>query len=325
MRQAPDFWRHRGLASTLLLPAAVVFSLVGRLRRARTAPFAASVPVLCIGNLVAGGAGKTPVALALARKLSEAGRRPHLLTRGYGGALAGPVQVDPARHDYSQVGDEALLLAEAAPCWVARDRAAGARAAATAGAEIILMDDGLQNPSLRQDSALLVVDGGYGFGNGRIIPAGPLRERLQDCLPRLRAAVLIGEDRHDVAGLLAPHVPLIRAWLAAEDAASWRGRPVVPFAGIGRPQKFFDTLVELGTDIKAVREWPDHHPYQAAELAELADVAARRGATLVTTAKDQVRLPPAFRDRVAVLKVVLAWATPADEALIDRVLAELRP
>jgi len=322
--RAPEFWRRRGWQAWALEPVAQAYAAAGVLRRALAHPVRASVPVLCVGNLVAGGAGKTPVTLELARLLTAAGHRPQILTRGYGGALSGPVRVDPATHDFRAVGDEALLLAAAAPTWVAHDRPAGARAAAAAGADIILMDDGLQNPSLIQDLALMVVDAGYGFGNGRVIPAGPLREPRARGLARARAAVLIGQDTADLGADLARHLPVARAALVpCGDIAPWQGRRVVAFAGIGRPGKFFDSLIALGVELIAGIGFPDHHPYKPEEMAALIGQAERAGATAVTTTKDWVRLPTDLRGRVETLAVRLAWSGPDDSALIQRLIQPL--
>ena len=322
--QAPDFWRRRGWRALALEPAAQGYAAAGALRRALARPVKAPVPVLCVGNLVAGGAGKTPVTLELARLLEALDHRPHILTRGYGGALAGPVRVDPGTHDFHAVGDEALLLAEAAPTWVARDRPAGARAAAAAGAELILMDDGLQNPSLIKDLALMVVDAGYGFGNGRVMPAGPLREPRGRGLARAQAAVLIGDDTTGIGADLSHRLPVARARLVPSGAAApWHGRRVVAFAGIGRPEKFFDSLTGLGVDLIAGIGFPDHHPYRPEELADLMREAEQAGAAVVTTAKDRVRLPADLSARVETLAVRLAWSGAEDEALIRRLILPL--
>ena len=165
-RSPPEFWERPGPLPALLAPLGWAYAAAGRLRRAATTPWRAPVPVLCVGNLVVGGAGKTPVAMDLVKRLLRRGERPHLLSRGYGGTLTGPIQVDATRHHYRDVGDEALLLARVAPTWIARDRAAGARAAVAAGATVLVLDDGFQNPRLVQDLTFLVVDGLYGFGNG---------------------------------------------------------------------------------------------------------------------------------------------------------------
>jgi tetraacyldisaccharide 4'-kinase len=282
-------------------------------------PGRVALPVVCIGNLVAGGAGKTPVALAVAALLRE--RQPHFLTRGYGGRLRGPVRVDPSRHSAADVGDEALLLAASGPTWLARDRLAGARAAAAAGAGLIVMDDGFQNPGLHKDHSLIVVDGATGFGNGRLIPAGPLRERPEAALQRARGIVLIGADRTGLAKRLPKTVPVFGARLApTPDAETLAGCRVAAFAGIGRPQKFFDTLTELGCAIVLQRGFADHHRYSDSEIEELAFEAAAREAILVTTAKDTVRLAPDQRALVRTVDIVLEWE---GEAAIRRFLSSL--
>ncbi|MDE2514004.1 MAG: tetraacyldisaccharide 4'-kinase, partial [Alphaproteobacteria bacterium] len=181
---APEFWARRGALSLLLTPLGCLYDATGTARRALVHAYRAPVPVICVGNLVAGGAGKTPIVADLARRLTARGVAVHILSRGYGGTLPGPVRVDPDRHDAAAVGDEPLMLARGTPTWVARDRAAGARAAAVAGAQAILMDDGLQNPTLAKDLSLIALDGGYGFGNRRVIPAGPLRETIAHGLAR---------------------------------------------------------------------------------------------------------------------------------------------
>jgi tetraacyldisaccharide 4'-kinase len=319
--RAPDFWAAReagqgalsGLLSGLLAPAGACYHLAGRLRRAAVTPARAACPVICVGNLVAGGAGKTPVVLSLVEHLRRAGGpQPHVLTRGYGGRVAGPLRVDAARHDAATVGDEPLLLAQAAPTWVARDRVAGAHAATAAGARLIVMDDGFQNPALAKDLSLLVVDGDYGLGNGRVIPAGPLRESPAQGLARADAVVLLGEERHGLALRLGAAHRLLRARLAATaEAQTLRGCRVLPFAGIGRPAKFFATLAELGAEVAETRGFPDHHLYRRSEIEGLLAAAECLAALPVTTAKDAVRLPPDLRDRIIVLRVEVAWQDPA--------------
>ena len=332
--KTPGFWYRPEAtpAARLLAPAGALYDLASRLRRSLVTPRRAPVPVVCVGNLVAGGAGKTPVALALGRRLSEIGIAVHFLSRGHGGSLAGPARVDPGRHSAAEVGDEPLLLARAAPAWVSRDRPAGARAAAAAGAGLILMDDGFQNPSLEKDLSLLVIDGGSGFGNGRILPAGPLRERPEDGLKRAGALVVMGPDRAGIGALAARHrLPALGARLVprAEDAARLRGRRVLAFAGIGRPEKFFATLAELGAEVAGAVPFPDHHAYTPDEIMRLAETAQERQAVPVTTEKDLVRLPPEARPMVEALRVDLAWDDPAAadavlEPVVRRALG-LRP
>ncbi|MDB5411609.1 MAG: lpxK [Rhodospirillales bacterium] len=314
---APEFWRSRGILPTLLQPLASTYQAVAALKYAMTLPYRAPVPVVCVGNLVAGGAGKTPVTLSLAALFAGRGRRPHILTRGYGGSLRGPVAVDPAHHTAAEVGDEALLLAAAAPCWVARDRAAGARAASKAGAGMLLLDDGFQNPSLAKDLSFVVVDGAYGFGNGSVMPAGPLRETVAAGIARAQAIVLMGDDSADAAHAIGDAVPILRATLTPVGAVDLAGRRVLAFAGIGIPAKFYRTLADTGAEIVATRDFPDHHPYRSAELRDILAAAAAVNATAITTTKDFVRLPAEFRASVRCLDVAVAWHEPT---MLDRLL-----
>jgi tetraacyldisaccharide 4'-kinase len=277
------------------------------------------VPVICCGNATAGGAGKTTVALDLGRRLAQRGIGLHFLLRGYGGSLSGTTQVDVARHDSRQVGDEALLLAAERPAWVSADRAAGARAAIAAGAQCIVMDDGLQNPTLAKDLSLLIVDGGYGFGNGRVIPAGPLREPVAEAAARSRAAVLIGADEAGALAHLPPGLPVLRARLVpGPEAALLAGQPVFAFCGIASPRKFFTTLQEAGAVLAGRMAFNDHYPFDAGDLDQVLAEAERMRAIPVTTRKDFVRIPEAYRARVTVVTVALEWEdSAAIEALLD--------
>ena len=308
--KAPAFWyRPPGIAAALLAPTAAAYAAIARRRWQTTTPVRAAIPVLCVGNLVAGGAGKTPVALSILAQMQEQGIAGHALTRGYGGRLAGPVRVDLAVHDAGAVGDEAMLLAASAPTWVARYRPAGAAAAADSGAAAVVMDDGFQNPSLAKDLSILVVDGGVGFGNGRLLPAGPLREPVSTGLARAQAVVVLGTDRVGIAARLADSgLPVLTGRLVPVSGLSWlREGRVVAFAGIGRPAKFFDMLAASGADVAAVRGFPDHHRFSADEMMRLLDTAAAHGATLVTTAKDYARLAPDQREMVRPVPIRIAW------------------
>lgn len=319
--RAPDFWADPdSLTPKLLAPLSYIYASAGRLRQMTTVPKRAGIPVICVGNLVAGGAGKTPVALSLAARSEDLRGPVHILTRGYGGSEHGPLRVEPAQHDFRRVGDEALLLAERAPTWVARDRVAGARAAQAAGARLLIMDDGFQNPSLHKDISLLVIDGDFGLGNGRVIPAGPLREPACDGLSRADAVVLIGPDRTGIAARAAGR-PILRARLVPTPASAARiaGRRVLAFAGIGRPEKFFTSLRDLDCEIVAKRPFADHHPYSRAEFETLLADAARLDALPVTTAKDAARLPADLRRPIVVLEVAIAWD---DESTLDNWFAE---
>lgn len=321
----PAFWfRPPGAAAWALRPLGALYQWAGAARRRTASPQRLPVPVICVGNLSLGGTGKTPVALALLARLAAMGLRPQALSRGYGGAAKGPLRVDPARHGAFEVGDEPLLLARAAPVWVARDRAAGGLAAAEAGAGCVVMDDGHQNPHLVKDLSLIVADGGVGFGNGQVFPAGPLRESVKTGLARADAVIVVGEDVHGVARIAAERgLPALTARLAPDPAAAaaLKGRRLLAFAGIGRPQKFFDTAAAVGADVVESVAFPDHHPFAAAELAALQKRAAALGAELATTEKDRVRLPPALRDAVAVLPVNLLWD---DDGALDALLERLK-
>ena len=320
--RAPDFWHGPpGLAAGLLAPFAAAWQTATLARRWLTQPYGAAVPVLCVGNLVAGGSGKTPVALALAAHLVSRGIGVHFVTRGYGGRLGGPVRVDPASHDAAAVGDEALLLAAQAACWVARDRVHGVRAAVAAGAQIVVLDDGFQNPGIAKTLSFLVVDAAYGFGNGRVIPAGPLRESRARGLARAHAVVLLGADAQ--LGCLEPlgigqTLPVLHAALRPVAGERLGRRRLLAFAGIGRPEKFFSTLRELGAELVGTRSFPDHHPYRAGEIGRLLRAAERAEARLVTTAKDIVRVPPQMRTPIEVLEVEIRWR---DSAALAEVLS----
>ena len=327
--RAPAFWaaERGGIAAAALTPFSWLYDLGAQARAVTVRPVQAELPVICVGNFTAGGAGKTPTVLALAALLEEEGISPHILTRGYGGSERGPLRVDPARHDAGTVGDEALLLARGAPTWLSRDRPAGAAAAAAAGAPLLLMDDGMQTPGLVKDICLAVVDGGAGFGNGRVLPAGPLREPLARGLSRAHALVLVGDDRRRALAALGPlDLPVIEAALVpGEEAGTLRERPVVAFAGIGRPDKFFETLADSGCRVIARYAFADHHRYKPAEIAAIIEHAKERDAVPVTTEKDHVRLPPDARAMVRTLPVTLAWRDPAEpRALLAPFVARCR-
>jgi tetraacyldisaccharide 4'-kinase len=319
MREPAFWWRQAALAAGLLAPLAALYGAVAGARLARRGARAA-VPVVCIGNLTVGGAGKTPLALAVAGRLAAEGGTPMLLSRGYRGRLAGPLRVDPARHRARDVGDEPLVLARVAPTFVARDRVAGAQAAVAAGASVIVMDDGFQNPSLHKDFSVLVVDGRRGIGNGRVVPAGPLRAPLMAQLARADALVVVGPSQAgaDVAAVArARGVPVFDAGLAPDAAAvaALAGARVLAFAGIGDPQKLFATLTAAGIAVAATRSFPDHHRYTPAQASMLCAQADREALMLVTTEKDLVRMQgdtdvAALAARARALPVTLMLTDP---------------
>ena len=310
----------------LLTPISWIWASVTARRIANSRPVDPGVPVICIGNLTVGGTGKTPVVRALAARLATRGLTVHLLSRGYGGRLKGPVRVDPATHSAAEVGDEPLMLARDYPVWVSRDRAAGAGAAAAAGAQVIVMDDGHQNPAVKKALSLVVVDGEtredeWPFGDGRVFPAGPMREPLKVGLARADAAILLlpadlAAADPDLAGLLAA-VPVLSAHLAA--MASPPSGPQVGFAGVGKPWKVERALQAAGCDLVDFAPFPDHVGYDEAVLQRLMERAAQFSAGLVTTEKDWVRLPPKWRARVTAWPVQVAFD---NVAALDALLAK---
>ena len=319
----PGFWFAPGPSAPAMLlgPLQAVTAHVTARRLARPG-WRAPVPVVCCGNVGIGGAGKTTLALDLALALRQRGVAVHCLTRGYGGrSVTTPLRVDAGRHDANLVGDEALLLAEVAPCWVGGDRAVSARAAIADGAEILLMDDGLQNPGLVQDWPLLVIDGTVGFGNNRLLPAGPLREPVEAATARGRYAILVGDDQTGIGTHLPPALVRLQADLDMDPALSaLRGHRLLAFAGIARPAKFFDALSASGLTVIATQGYPDHHRYRLHTLDRLQREADRLGALLVTTPKDAVRLPPDLRATVQVARGTLRCRDPAARTvLLDRI------
>ncbi len=324
--KAPDFWSH-GKANPIagiLSPLGALYGIGTRLRRVFKSSWKSPLPVICVGNLIAGGAGKTPVTIDLVQRLSARGVKPHVLTRGYGGQETGPLLVSSDLYDARLVGDEPLMISEYAPTWVARDRMAASRAAMVERAGCIVMDDGFQDPSVEKDISLIVVDGGYGFGNGYQIPAGPLRESVAQGIARADAVILIGEDTTGVEDQVRGHCPVIRAAIKpGPEAETLRDRRMLAFAGIGRPEKFFDTLREIGCEVVSARAFADHHNYSRAELVALKEEAERVDAGLVTTAKDWVRIPPEMRDGIDVLTINLIWGDEDEiNALLEPIVSD---
>jgi len=293
MRDPSFWWRKRSLLALLLSPLGAIYGLVAAVRL--RGGDSVGIPVICVGNLTVGGAGKTPTALAIGRYLIAVGARPYFLSRGYGGSLSGPVRVDPLKHRASEVGDEPLLLAQLCPTIVSADRLAGARAARDAGATVIVMDDGFQNPSLRKDLALLVVDGRRGVGNGHVLPAGPLRAPLKRQLARAQALLVVGAGDgatpvSDAAR--ARNLPVFRGKLAANPAAAWAlaGQRVLAYAGIGDPEKFFATVTAAGIVARVRLAYPDHYRYRRSDASKILAHTSHGDLQLLTTEKDLARM-----------------------------------
>lgn len=331
MRAPAFWWRPPGLASAVLAPLAVLYGTVAAARLTR-AGARVGVPVICVGNPTLGGAGKTPTALAIVALLRDLGAAPALLTRGHGGRERGPHRVDAERDDAMRVGDEPLLLARAAPTIVARDRRAGAERAIAAGADVIVMDDGFQNPSLEKTLSLLVIDGAVGLGNGRVFPAGPLRAPLGPQLARAQMAVIVGDGAPgEAAAALAATsgLAVLRATLVPQSLPPL-GRPLLAYAGIGRPEKFAATLAAAGRPPARLVAFADHHRFGAADAARLLADAARDGLALVSTEKDIARMrgdpalaPLAAATHALAVRLVFDDAAPL-VARLTAALAERR-
>lgn len=310
----PEFWNIREgrdgapVIRTLLRPIGAIYAWAGRRRQKNTETIDPGVPVICVGNATLGGTGKTPVAIYLLKSLRRLGVNAHGLTRGYGGELKGPVPVNP-RHTSEEVGDEALLIARHSPVWVSKERDQGALAAVSEGADAIVMDDGHQNPRLKKTLSLLVVDAEVGFGNGCVFPAGPLREPLKDALARTDAVILMKPTPdYEIDPYLGAQLvgqTIIPAYLKAQTHPP-KGR-LFAFAGIGRPNKFFDQLRRLGADLSEEVPFADHHKFTEAEIEHLFQLAAEENAALITTEKDYVRLPSGYRKGVHAFPVTVAF------------------
>ena len=337
MIQQPKFWRKKAGAALLLLPLSLIWWTGTQIRgiwaRRFSQPARSSSnrpAIICVGNLTIGGTGKTPVARLVVEMLQQSGWTPAILSRGYGGNLQGPVFVDKDKHTAREVGDEPLLLAGSAPVCVSRDRAAGARyiaenSPADMPVDVIVMDDGLQNPYLDKDISIGVFDGQTGIGNGFLLPAGPLRQPFSSGIQKLEFAILNGPDETGLSRRLPAHLPALQAALHPElSKESLPSGPFYAFAGIGRPERFFTSLHDAGLRLSETKAFSDHHLYSETELAALAEAAARSHSTLITTEKDWVRLPPEWRGHIVKYPVKLILSEADHNYLSETLNHQLR-
>ena len=312
MIKAPQFWFKNPpqLWSFLLYPLSFLYQKIYEIRFRKGVPYSSDIPVVCVGNISVGGTGKTPICLELAQWLQDKGKTVVFVSRGYGGSLQGPIQVDPQNHTYQQVGDEPLLLAQVAQTVIAKNRPKGIKMAIEMGADIILMDDGLQNPSVYKNKSLLVLDGKVGLGNGMTIPSGPLREPLKNALKRVHGVIIMGnDDCHLTENIkkVSPHMVVVNGDLESVNQKIKKERRVIAFAGIGNPSKFFESVQTQGYNCVKMVGYADHYPYRLKDVEKLKKMALSHHAELITTTKDSVRLPIEFRKSVNVLDVKIKW------------------
>lgn len=333
MLNLPSFWysqktaREKFLRSAFM-PLSWVYGWLVKKRFELYFPVPMEKPIICVGNLVAGGAGKTPVVMSLIDAMKDKGYNPHILTRGYGGEEEGPVQVSPSRDTAHYVGDEALLLVNKAPTWVSRNRALGAQVAMDSGANIIVMDDGFQNPAIFKDFSILVIDGKVGFGNRNLMPAGPLREPIDQGISRAQALVIIGEDMVNTeeklkridADLMVIHASI----KPSNNNLDIKDKKLSAFAGIGRPEKFKDTLEAEGAEVAAWKSFPDHYEFKEEDLEQIVKDAEDKGLTLITTAKDHVRVPEKFKEKIATFNIELEWHDNGCERILNAIEARIK-
>lgn len=308
--KTPEYWQTDSLVSKILTPISAIYGFLTQLRLKLHKSPKVEVPVICVGNITAGGTGKTPVSLSIAKMLINDVYHPFFVTRGYGGK-AKNVMVNNKKHTAHDVGDEPLFLSEVAPVAVNSNRYKGAKLAIKEGADIIIMDDGFQNPSLHKDLSFLVFDGNYGIGNGKIIPSGPLRETFANGTKRADALIIIGDDKYNLAK--RTNLPTFFAHTEAVQSILEK-RDVIAFAGIGHPQKFYQTLKEQGFNILKSYDFPDHHFYQKPELEKMIAEAQELNAELYTTGKDFVKIPHSLKNNIKVLEIAVVWDKP-DELL----------
>lgn len=301
--KTPKFWNQKNITSTLLLPLSYIYGYITQYRLKRHTPYKSSCYVICVGNITAGGVGKTPISIALAKHYQKQDKKVFFLTRGYKGTLKN-VLVDLEKHTPAQTGDEAILLAQTAPTIISPDRKLGAQLAEKLGADIIIMDDGFQNPTLYKDESILVFNGTIGIGNNRIIPAGPLREPLTTGLKRASSVIIMGEDKTNLKSLI--NIPCYQGKLTPLPL-ELHNKNVSAFAGIGHPQKFYQTLKSCGYKVHKTTDFEDHHTYKQNELDFLKYEAKENNLLLITTQKDYVKIPPEQREGIYCLKVVATW------------------
>lgn len=324
MFKSPNFWKKKSFLSYVLLPVAWIYLKISRLKMRSVRSYKLSKPVICVGNLVMGGAGKTPTVIALVAMLKKMGHTPHILSRGYGAIVKGLQKVDPERHHYLEVGDEPLMLSQFAPTWVCPNRIKAGKAAIKNGATVLIMDDGFQNKALEKDLNLLVVDSIQGFGNKEVFPAGPLREPVTSGLNRADAVFFISGGGRSAAANKASSLGVDHAFKASFinlTEPTQKGERVFAFSGIGYPEKFRLTLKRAGYKLVEFASFADHYPYTIVDMDRLLKASEIKKAQLMTTSKDFIRIPTPYKENVQVFKINLQFEAPEQvEELLERVV-----
>ena len=308
----PRFWFKpkvkTSVISYFLFPLSFLWMVLGNLKLFISAPSKSPIPIICVGNITVGGNGKTPTALKLCSLLKDRGYHPHILSRGYKGNLKGPHLVNPLRDSFIDVGDEALMMSKYHPTWISRNRESGVKSAITSGANVIILDDGFQNYHVKKDFSILVIEASVGFGNGYLIPAGPLRETISSGLKKTDLIIIIGEHFDQTAferdTFLRKNIPIVEAKIVAKiNKVTLNQKTVIGFAGIAHPEKFRNTLETLGANVINFKAFTNHKPFKLAHLKELITEAKKKHALLVTTEKDLVRIPEKLQPHFKALKV----------------------
>lgn len=319
--KTPEFWKKKGLLSYLFLPLSFIYIFISNLKKDSTITKWVNIPVICIGNATAGGAGKTPTALVIGDILKKHKIKFGYLSRGYKGKFTDIARVNLEEHTSADVGDEPLILSKVAPAFVAKNRYRGASIIANHQEfKAIVMDDGLQNYSIKKDLSILVVDGKYGFGNEYILPAGPLREKVKDAIKKVKLVLIVGDDEKNICHKFGLRKNVIFAEIKPVNKKDFKGKKVIAFAGIGRPRKFFDSLEESGAEIVKEYMFGDHYSYKDSDLAEIISEAKKEKAIIVTTEKDWVRLNPKYKDLVKYLEIELSFSNKDDYKKLEEVV-----
>lgn len=321
--KSPKFWEdEESVWTKVLLPVSDVYSFFSRMKLNNTSSERVSIPVVCVGNVVLGGAGKTPTVELVCSILKEFGYNPHILTGGYGGYIKNVVKVDPSKHYYLQVGDEALLSSMVSPTWIGRNRVNSAKAAILSGADILVMDDGFQNNSLQKDFKILVIDSKQGIGNGHLFPAGPLRESVESAVMKSDIVFIVGEKNsgiEDIVRSINPNVSVCYGRTHVTDGIEQlKWEKVIGFCGLGYPEKFKCTILDNGLQLEDFIAFSDHHPYTITEIQKLIKASKNTGAKLVTTRKDYIKIPDVFKNDINVIDIKM---NALDDTLKEKLLS----